>query len=101
MPFGFRSAKDEFQRKIDEIIEGLQGIGTLVADILVYGKTHYGNLCDLAKKGSRLTLKTHCWCYRSSIVRTYTVRKRSLAGFRQIAEQSTFATSKSLREFSE
>lgn len=38
MPFGFRSAKDEFQRKINEIIEGLQGIATLVADILVMAR---------------------------------------------------------------
>lgn len=47
MPFGFRSAKDKFQRKIDEIIEGLQGIATLLDDILVYGKTrakHDANL---------------------------------------------------------
>lgn len=88
MPFGFRSAKDEFQTKIDEIIEGLQGITTFVNDILDFGKTrakHDANLCDFAKKGSRLTLKTHCWGYRSSIFRTYTVRKRSLAAFRQIA----------------
>lgn len=39
MPFGIRSAQDEFQRKIHEIYEGLQGVTTLVDDILVYGKT--------------------------------------------------------------
>lgn len=39
MPFGIRSAQDEFQRKIVEIYEGLQGVTTLVDDILVYGKT--------------------------------------------------------------
>lgn len=39
MPFGIRSAQDEFQRKIDEIYEGLQDVTTLVDDILVYGKT--------------------------------------------------------------
>lgn len=47
MPFGIRFAQDEFQRKIDEIYEGLQGVITLVDDNLVYGKTceeHDANL---------------------------------------------------------
>lgn len=39
MTFCIRSAQDELQRKIDEIYEGLQGVTTLVDDILVYGKT--------------------------------------------------------------
>ncbi|XP_033759886.1 uncharacterized protein K02A2.6-like [Pecten maximus] len=41
MPFGIRSAQDEFQRVIDESFEGLRGVSTIVDDILVYGKTRH------------------------------------------------------------
>ncbi|KAK2725576.1 hypothetical protein QYM36_000169 [Artemia franciscana] len=37
-PFGLVSAQDEFQRKMEEAFEGLEGIRILVDDILVYGK---------------------------------------------------------------
>ncbi|KAK2709548.1 hypothetical protein QYM36_013274 [Artemia franciscana] len=37
-PFGLASAHDEFQRKMEETFEGLEGIRILVDDILVYGK---------------------------------------------------------------
>ncbi|KAK2718380.1 hypothetical protein QYM36_005628 [Artemia franciscana] len=37
-PFGLVSAQDEFQRKMKEAFEGLEGIRILVDDILVYGK---------------------------------------------------------------
>ncbi|KAK2721380.1 hypothetical protein QYM36_003607, partial [Artemia franciscana] len=37
-PFGLVSAQDEFQRKMEEVFEGLEGIRILVDDILVYGK---------------------------------------------------------------
>jgi hypothetical protein len=49
MPFGIRSAQDEFQRKIDEIYEGLQGVTTLVDDILIYGKMRKEHDENLAK----------------------------------------------------
>ena len=37
-PFSLVSAQDEFQRKMEEAFEGLEGIRILVDDILVYGK---------------------------------------------------------------
>ena len=39
LPFGIISAQDEFQRKIDETFEGLNGVTGIVDDIVVYGKT--------------------------------------------------------------
>uniref|UniRef100_A0A674EBM2 Gypsy retrotransposon integrase-like protein 1 n=1 Tax=Salmo trutta TaxID=8032 RepID=A0A674EBM2_SALTR len=39
LPFGIISAQDEFQRKIDEVYEGLDGVVAIVDDILVYGRT--------------------------------------------------------------
>ncbi|KAL6462444.1 hypothetical protein MHYP_G00288660 [Metynnis hypsauchen] len=39
LPFGIISAQDEFQRRVDEAYEGLQGIAAIVDDILVYGRT--------------------------------------------------------------
>ncbi|KAK2720264.1 hypothetical protein QYM36_004222 [Artemia franciscana] len=38
-PFGLLSVQDEFQRQMDEIFEGFEGIRILVDDILVYGKS--------------------------------------------------------------
>lgn len=37
LPFGLKSSQDEFQRKIDESLEGLSGVTAIVDDILVYG----------------------------------------------------------------
>lgn len=37
LPFWFKSSQDEFQRKIDECYEGLDGI--VVDDLLVFGQT--------------------------------------------------------------
>lgn len=39
LPFGLVSAQDEFQRKIDETYEGLEGVTAIVDDVLIYGKT--------------------------------------------------------------
>ncbi len=39
LPFGLISAQDEFQRKIDETYEGLNGVMAIVDDILIYGQT--------------------------------------------------------------
>lgn len=39
LPFGLISAQDEFQRKIDETFQGLEGVVAIVDDVLVYGAT--------------------------------------------------------------
>ena len=41
--FGLLSAQDEFQRKMEESFEGLEGIRILVDNILVYGRNHKGH----------------------------------------------------------
>ena len=38
MPFGISSAPEEFQRRLDEALEGLHGVKTIADDILVYGE---------------------------------------------------------------
>eukprot|EP00057_Strongylocentrotus_purpuratus_P027755 XP_011682229.1 PREDICTED: uncharacterized protein K02A2.6-like [Strongylocentrotus purpuratus] len=38
LPFGIASAPEEFQRRLDEALEGLQGVSTIADDILVYGE---------------------------------------------------------------
>lgn len=37
MPFGIKSAPEEFQRRIDECLEGLENISAVYDDILIYG----------------------------------------------------------------
>lgn len=49
MTFCIRSAQDELQSKIDEIYEGLQGVTTLVDDILLYSKTREKLYVNLRK----------------------------------------------------
>ena len=39
LPFGITSAPEHFQRRISEILQGLNGVVCLVDDILVYGNT--------------------------------------------------------------
>ena len=39
LPFGITSAPEHFQRRMQEILEGLDGIAGLTDDILVHGKT--------------------------------------------------------------
>ena len=38
MPFGIKSASEEFQRRMHEALEGLDGVQVIVDDILVYGR---------------------------------------------------------------
>ncbi|XP_045182664.2 uncharacterized protein K02A2.6-like [Mercenaria mercenaria] len=38
LPFGLLCSQDMFQQKMDECLEGLQGIKTIVDDIVVFGK---------------------------------------------------------------
>ena len=42
MPFGICSAPEEFQRHVNEIIEGLEGVAAIADDLLVtgVGNTH-------------------------------------------------------------
>jgi hypothetical protein len=37
MPFGIRVAPEEFQRRIDENLEGLDGLKAIADDILIWG----------------------------------------------------------------
>ena len=38
MPFGLKSASEEFQHRMHEALEGLDGVHVVVDDILVYGR---------------------------------------------------------------
>ncbi|KAK2704750.1 hypothetical protein QYM36_016963 [Artemia franciscana] len=52
-PFGLVSAQDEFQRQMDKIFKGLEGIRILINDILIYGKSqeeHNNRLCAVLKR---------------------------------------------------
>ena len=48
MPFGVYSAPEEFQRHVNEIIEGLEGLTAIADDLLVTGagNTHEEALAD-------------------------------------------------------
>ena len=61
LPFGLLCSQDLFQQKMDECLEGLQGVRTICDDIVVFGKdrdSHQQNLDNLMtrcyEKGIRL-----------------------------------------------
>ena len=37
MPFGIKSAPEEFQRRLDECLEGLKNIAVIHNDVIVFG----------------------------------------------------------------
>ena len=39
MPFGIISAQDEFQRRMEDALEGLDGFAVIIDDLLVFGST--------------------------------------------------------------
>lgn len=50
LPFGLICSQDEFQRKVDEAFEGLDGFAAIVDDILIYGSSreeHDANLRNI------------------------------------------------------
>lgn len=38
MPFGIKTAREEFQRRQNEVVEGLPGVYSVVDDILIYAE---------------------------------------------------------------
>lgn len=57
---GVKSAQDEFQRKVDETYEGLQGVTAIVNDILIYGSTKEErdkNLCAVLQRSREQGVK--------------------------------------------
>ena len=59
MPFGINAASEEFQRRMNEIVEGLNGVKVIVDDILIVGRgqtkqdailDHDQNLLDLLNR---------------------------------------------------
>ena len=60
LPFGIISAQDEFQRRVDEAYEGLQGVSAIVDDVIVYGSTkeqHDANLRAMLERTRQKGIK--------------------------------------------
>ena len=81
MPFGLNTAQDDFQRKMDEILENLEGVVGIADDVCVTGKTeeeHDKNLIRLMERAQEKGLvfnSKKCMIKRDSIAffgNTYT-----------------------------
>ncbi|KAK2715714.1 hypothetical protein QYM36_010329 [Artemia franciscana] len=60
MPFGIISAQDEFQRRIEEALEGLDGFAVIIDDLLVFGSTleeHNKRLVAVLERGRAKGIK--------------------------------------------
>lgn len=69
LPFGIVSAQDEFQRRIDETYEGLEGVTSIVDGIIVFGRSkeeHDRNLRAMLsrtrERGLKLNPEKCCIC---------------------------------------
>ncbi|UYV74330.1 K02A2.6-like [Cordylochernes scorpioides] len=54
MPFGISAAPEEFQKRLHEVIEGLEGVEVIADDILVFGK---GNTTEDAIRDHNIKLE--------------------------------------------
>jgi len=60
MPFGIKSAPEEWQRRMDEIFQDLPGVKVIADDIIVYGsdmQEHNRNLVQLLERAQGVNLK--------------------------------------------
>ncbi len=60
LPYGLKSSQDVFQRKSDECIEGLNGVVSIVDDVIVHGRTrqeHDQNLHEALRRISGSGIK--------------------------------------------
>ena len=60
LPFGLSSSPEEFQRRIQEVLEGLEGVEVIADDILVFGRDvteHDRNLRNLLERARERNLK--------------------------------------------
>jgi transposase InsO family protein len=56
LPFGLKTSQDVFQRAMDDILDGLQGVLSIADDITVYGKSeqeHDENLHNMMKRAEQ------------------------------------------------
>ena len=60
MPFGISVAPEEFQRRIDENLEGLEGAKTIAEDILVWGDGETIEEATVSHDKRLLTLLERC-----------------------------------------
>jgi len=57
MPFGISSAPEEFQRRLHEIVDGLDGVASIADDLLIYG---CGETIDEAMEDHNNVLRSLC-----------------------------------------
>ncbi len=60
LPYGLKSSQDVFQRKLDECLEGLDGVVAIVDDVIVHGRTrqeHDKNLRNALRRMSERGVK--------------------------------------------
>ena len=60
MPFGIGPAPEEFQRRLNEALEGLDGIRTIADDIIVFGVGDTDDEAVVDHDRELLTLLEHC-----------------------------------------
>ncbi len=55
LPYGLKSSQDVFQRKLDGCLEGLNGVVSIVDDVIVHGRTRHEHDQNLHKVLSRMS----------------------------------------------
>ena len=60
MPFGLKSAPEEFQRRLDECLEGLKNVAVIADDILIYGTGNTDNEAEKSHDAALIALLNRC-----------------------------------------
>ena len=60
MPFGISSAPEEFQRKLEECLEGLDNVEVIADDIFIYGEGDTEEEADASHDRAFRALPDHC-----------------------------------------
>ena len=60
MPFGIKSAPEEFQRRLDERLEGLENVAVIVDDILIYGTGETNEEAEKSHDDALIALLERC-----------------------------------------
>ncbi|KAK2710346.1 hypothetical protein QYM36_013861 [Artemia franciscana] len=109
-PFGLISAQDEFQRKMEEIFQGLKGLKILVDDLLIYGATreeHNRRLTEVLERArqkgvkfnrSKCQIAVQSVCYFGHIISNAGI-KPDPEKLRAINEMPTPKSKKELQTF--
>lgn len=92
LPFGICSAPEVFHRTVQQLFDGMEGVGVFLDDIIIWGKTqkeHDKRLCEVLKQAQKSGLKLNRQKCEFGVTEiTYLGDKISVAGIQPDPEKT-------------